>query len=1138
MTLPLAGRGLDALELFDDRQQSGPPFGPGVGGQVLPASEEAHVGGERDGVDPTAAAGPAGGVDPDQQVARAPAPVRELDRRPGRLAPGQARAGPGDRHRHAADAARREGGRVDESLHGDRSGHVQVPTHALGQRLVGVDQGIAQRGDHQLRLGPPLGGGPVAADQTRPPVGHQLDEPGSPVGYLAAQDEREQEVVELVGVAWRGSDLVEDLGLGRRVEGGQLARGDREPGWQSVGAEYPEAPGHRHGPGASLLQRRTVEEGVGLAGQDPMGEGRGLRRLHEVHVHPAGLHLGEQVHQAVGVEGFRQAVVDGLADEHVVGHGHGARRCVLLAGGQRRPGGGQHVLGLHPLEVDGSPGAASGAGHDQGPVQIPPPPRGQHRVGQHGLDQHVVGRGALEHGGDLGQGEAVLGPEGEHDGVVVGGGLELEVEGDAEPLPQRQPERPVDPPSVRGVDDELGALGLVEHPLHHQPLTGGEGPEGQETGSEIGDDLVGDVLGHAGPGLHGSAGPRAVTRGQQRLELGAEVADLGTQLRRAGRGLAEPEGDGRRQVGGVDHPNGARLHLDHPPRVGAEQEDVAGGGFDGEVLVDRPDRDALRVQDDPVVPGLGDGAATGEGGQSCPPPGPEPSVDGVVVQVGAAPAPAGLDSPRGQVHHLVEVLAGEVGERCGADHQGEEGVDLPLVGGGHLGHHLLGQDVEGRHRRVEHVEVPGPDARQQGRALDQLVAGEGVEPTRRGALHMVVGPSDPLEEGGDRPGGADLADQLDRSDVDAQFERGGGDQGPQVTRTEPLLDDAPAGRRETPVVRGHLEGGVDLPAGGGDRTLLGAQAEGELVGHALGHLPGIDEDERRAVLEHVSRDPVQDVGELGAAGHRLELAARQLDGDVEVAGVSAVDDGRRGAIGVHSREQAGHDLEGPLRRRQSDALQTGAPLGHQVGQPFQAEGQMGAPLVAGQGVDLVDDDRVDAAQYRPRGRGGQQQVQRFGRGDQQVRWVLAHGRTLGGGRVARTDGHGELGGCQAQPGGLSGDPLQRGPQVLLDVDGERPQRRDVDDTRAAGRGVVRRGRNRYLLGPVGGVDGDEEAGQGLARAGGGGDQDIFAGQDPGPRPTLGLGRPVREAAAEPGGDGRVELGGDAVRPDHVVRTGV
>ena len=327
---------------------------------------------------------------------------------------------------------------------------------------------------------------------------------------------------------------------------------------------------------------------------------------------------------------------------------------------------------------------------------------------------------------------------------------------------------------------------------------------------------------------------------------------------------------------------------------------------------------------------------------------------------------------------------------------------------------------------------------------------------------MVVGPPHPLEEGGDGPGGADLADQLDRSDVDAEFEGGGGDEGPEVAGPEPLLDDAPTGRRQAAVVGGHLEGGVDLAAGGGDGPLLGAEPEGELVGHPLGHLPGVDEDERGAVLEHVAGDPVEDVGELAAAGHRLELAARELDGHVEVAGVPAVDDGRRRSVRVHPGQQAGHHLERSLGGRQADPLQASAPLRHQVGEALEAEGQVGPPLVPGQGVDLVDDHGVDAAQHGPRRGRGQQQVERFRRGDQEVGRMLAHGGALGGGRVARADGHGELRGGQAEPLGLPGDALQRGPQVLLDVDGEGP--RAVRCRRRPGRAA---GRPRREPGPPG-----------------------------------------------------------------------
>ena len=61
-----------------------------------------------------------------------------------------------------------------------------------------------------------------------------------------------------------------------------------------------------------------------------------------------------------------------------------------------------------------------------------------------------------------------------------------------------------------------------------------------------------------------------------------------------------------------------------------------------------------------------------------------------------------------------------------------------------------------------------------------------------------------------------------------------------------------------------------------------------------------------------------------------------------------------------------------------------AALRHQVAEPLEAEGEVGAPLVPGQGVDLVDDDRVDAAEHGP-GRGrGEEQVERLGGGDQEV----------------------------------------------------------------------------------------------------------------------------------------------------------
>ena len=64
-------------------------------------------------------------------------------------------------------------------------------------------------------------------------------------------------------------------------------------------------------------------------------------------------------------------------------------------------------------------------------------------------------------------------PERQHDGVFGGRGLQLEVEGAAEFLAQRQAEGAVDARAERRMDDELHAAGLVEEALEHQGIERG-----------------------------------------------------------------------------------------------------------------------------------------------------------------------------------------------------------------------------------------------------------------------------------------------------------------------------------------------------------------------------------------------------------------------------------------------------------------------------------------------------------------------------------------------------------------------------------------------------------------------------------------------------------------------------------------
>ena len=71
-----------------------------------------------------------------------------------------------------------------------------------------------------------------------------------------------------------------------------------------------------------------------------------------------------------------------------------------------------------------------------------------------------------------------------------------------------------------------------------------------------------------------------------------------------------------------------------------------------------------------------------------------------------------------------------------------------------LGHYQLGEDVTRRHLGLAGVQPPGPDGDQQRRALDQLVAGERVEPALGRPGPAVVRAAHPLkqkEDGARRP---------------------------------------------------------------------------------------------------------------------------------------------------------------------------------------------------------------------------------------------------------------------------------------------------------------------------------------------------------------------------------------------------
>ena len=159
-----------------------------------------------------------------------------------------------------------------------------------------------------------------------------------------------------------------------------------------------------------------------------------------------------------------------------------------------------------------------------------------------------------------------------------------------------------------------------------------------------------------------------------------------------------------------------------------------------------------------------------------------------------------------------------------------------------------------------------------------------------------------------------------------------------------------AGRQAAVVGRHH--------AGLASRIVLG-QSLPQLVRHPLGHLAGVDEDQGRPVRRRTwsamrsstsANWPCGATASSSASGSSMATSrSRRCPQSTH---------GRGRSVGVDAAQQAGHHLEGPLGGRQPDALEPAARRRDHAGQPLEAQRQVRSPLVPGQRVHLVDDDRA------------------------------------------------------------------------------------------------------------------------------------------------------------------------------------
>ena len=290
------------------------------------------------------------------------------------------------------------------------------------------------------------------------------------------------------------------------------------------------------------------------------------------------------------------------------------------------------------------------------------------------------------------------------------------------------------------------------------------------------------------------------------------------------------------------------------------------------------DEQILRINPHLVVEVVGNRAAVGQGGETGPPPATDPAANGVVMQVGSAPA-AGGGKPAGQhLHHRVELFAPQlpVGVRPAVGR--EQIVGLPLRGAG-LGHDLLRQDVERLQRHLDPVQLPRLHRHQQGRAFHQFVAGQREQAPLGGPGDVVAGAADALQKRHDRLWRPELAHQIDHADVDPELQRCGGNDGAQLPALEPLLS-----------VEALLLGQAAVVG----RDLLLAEHGAQGVAHALRQAAGVDEDQGGAVVENqVGESLVEFLPHL-VRHHRLKGRTGQLQRHLHLPPVPGIHDRARG----------------------------------------------------------------------------------------------------------------------------------------------------------------------------------------------------------------------------------------------------
>ena len=258
----------------------------------------------------------------------------------------------------------------------------------------------------------------------------------------------------------------------------------------------------------------------------------------------------------------------------------------------------------------------------------------------------------------------------------------------------------------------------------------------------------------------------------------AQIADRARQLVAARRRLAEPERDRRRRALGVGDAHHAAADLQDAPRRVAELEDVAGHALDREVLVQRADERVVGLEHDAVVGDFGNRAAGRDRQHARAAAAAQPCRCTSSRWTSAPRRPRRVAKPSASIATTAsKSLAREVAVRPGAPRPARRARPRRTPRHAASATICCASTSSGASCDDDAIELAarGPRAAAPRTRRDRRATIGNRRPFGS-AGDGVAGAADALQERGDAVRRADLADEIDVADVDAELERRGRDQ--------------------------------------------------------------------------------------------------------------------------------------------------------------------------------------------------------------------------------------------------------------------------------------------------------------------------------------------------------------------------